>query len=133
METNGFAVLPDLVSECLFDVESSYATLSKVLSQKEPDFTAVFAANDLTAFGVKKALEERGLKIPQDVSLRGCGDMPFSSLLSLTSVSCPAFEMGKSALTLLIQIIEHKDINTRNILLRPTLVLRSSCQGVKVK
>ena len=128
MEMHGVAVLPDLVTECLFDAESSYAAMSKIVSEKKPIFTAVFAANDLIALGVKKALEEGGLRVPQDVSLVGYGDMPFSSSISLTSVSCPAFEMGESALTLLIHIIEHKEIGSRKILLRPTLVLRSSCQ-----
>lgn len=131
LETHGLTVRPELVTECFFDAESSCAAMSKILREKEPAFTAIFAANDLIAFGVKKALEDRGLKVPQDVSLVGYGDMlPFSALLSLTSVSCPAFEMGKSALTLLIHIIEHKDISSRKIILRPSLVLRSSCRQV---
>jgi DNA-binding LacI/PurR family transcriptional regulator len=70
------------------------------------------------------------MKIPRDVSLVGYGDMPISGMLSLTSVSCPAFEMGKSALTLLVHLLEHKFISSRRVVLRPTLVLRSSCRQV---
>ena len=114
--------------ECSFDAESSYAAMTRIQEEGRASFTAVFAGNDLIAIGIKKALEERGLNVPKDVSLVGYGDMPFSALISLTSVSCPAMEMGKSALTLLVNILEHKFISSRRILLRPTLVLRSSCR-----
>jgi LacI family transcriptional regulator len=128
LEEHGLAARPELITECSFDAESSYAAMTRILQAREPRFSAVFAGNDLIAIGIKKALEDRGVRVPQDVSLVGYGDMPFSSLISLTTVSCPAFEMGKSALTLLTHIVEHKYISTRRITLRPTLVLRSSCR-----
>jgi LacI family transcriptional regulator len=127
---HGLETKPDLVAECSFDAESSYAVMAKILRAGQAAFTAVFAGNDLIAIGIRKALEEHGKRVPQDVSLVGYGDMPFSALISLTSVSCPAMEMGKSALTLLVHILEHKYIHSRRILLRPTLVLRSSCRQV---
>jgi LacI family transcriptional regulator len=130
LQEHGLPVRNELVTEGSFDSESSYAVMSRILREKPPAFSAVFAGNDLIAIGIKKALEERGLKVPQDASLVGYGDMPFSAPLSLTSVSCPAYEMGKSALTLLVHGIEHKYISSRKILLRPTLVLRSSCRQV---
>jgi LacI family transcriptional regulator len=130
LREHGMAARPQLVTECSFDAESSYAAMAKILKGKKTAFTAVFAGSDLIAFGAKKALEEHGVKIPKEVSLVGYGDMPFSELISLTSVSCPAFEMGKSALTLLMHSIEHKFISSRRVLLRPTLVLRSSCRQV---
>jgi LacI family transcriptional regulator len=125
---HGLEARPDLVTECSFDAESSYAAMAKILRERPAAFTAVFAGNDLIAIGIKKAIEEHGMRVPQDVSLVGYGDMPFSALISLTSVSCPAMEMGKSALTLLVHVLEHKYISSRRILMRPTLVLRSSCR-----
>jgi LacI family transcriptional regulator len=119
---------PGLITECSFDAESSYAAMAKIQDERRAAFTAVFAGNDLIAIGIKKALEERAMRVPEDISLVGYGDMPFSALISLTSVSCPAMEMGKNALTLLVQTLEHKFISSRRILLRPTLVLRSSCR-----
>ena len=128
LSDHGMDARPDLVTECSFDAESSYAAMSSILQEGREAFTAVFAGNDLIAIGIKKALEDRGRRVPEDVSLVGYGDMPFSALISLTSVSSPAMEMGKSALTLLVHILEHKFISSRRILLRPTLVLRSSCR-----
>ena len=68
--------------------------------------------------------------MPQDISLVGYGDMPFARMISLTSVSCPALEMAKSALNLLIQVIEEKFVSSHTTVMRPALVLRSSCQQV---
>jgi LacI family transcriptional regulator len=124
-------VRPSLVMERKFDSEASHAIMKRVLAAGEPAFTAAFAGSDLIAFGIRRAMEERGLKIPRDISLVGCGDMPISEMLSLTSVSCPAFEMGKSALTLLVHMLEHKFVSSRRVVLRPTLVLRSSCRQVR--
>jgi LacI family transcriptional regulator len=118
------------VSECSFDSESAAAAMTRILQDRDLRFSAVFASNDLMAFGIKKALEDTGRKVPQDVSLVGYGDMPFASLISLTSVSCPALEMGKSALSLLIQTIEKKYVSSRQTVMRPTLILRSSCMQI---
>jgi DNA-binding LacI/PurR family transcriptional regulator len=120
------------ISECSFDSESAYAAMKNILPKKDLQFSAVFAGNDLIAFGIKKALEEIGLMVPRDVSLVGYGDMPFASLISLTSVCCPAFEMGKSALSLLIQIMEKKYVSSHKTIMRPTLILRSSCMQISV-
>jgi DNA-binding LacI/PurR family transcriptional regulator len=118
------------ISECSFDSESAYTAMTEILQNRDFQFSAVFAGNDLMAFGIKKALEETGLRVPQDVSLVGYGDMPFASLISLTSVSCPALEMGKSALSLLVQIIEKKYVSSHQTVMRPTLILRSSCMQI---
>ena len=118
------------VSECSFDSESAYAAMTTILENHDLQFSAVFAGNDLMAFGIKKALEEKGLRVPKDVSLVGYGDMPFASLFSLTSVSSPALEMGKSALALLIQIMEKKFVSSHQTVMRPTLILRSSCTQI---
>jgi LacI family transcriptional regulator len=126
----GIAMSDDLVSECQFDSESACLAMTKLLQGRRPSFSAVFAGNDLIAFGIRKVLEEIGFKVPQDVSLVGYGDMPFARMISLTSVSCPALEMAKSALNLLIQVIEKKFVSSHKTIMRPALVLRSSCRQV---
>jgi LacI family transcriptional regulator len=131
LRENGITVRPGLITECSFDSQSAHAAMRQILKAGDPVFTAAFAGSDLIAFGIRKAMEEKGLKVPRDVSLIGYGDMPISSLLSLTSVSCPAYEMGKSALTLLLNMVEHKYVSSRRVMLRPTLVLRSSCRRLK--
>ncbi len=128
LNVHGVPFRKHLVTECSFDSESSYRAMRKILQENHLQFSAAFAGNDLIAFGIKKAMEEHDLRVPQDKSLVGYGDMPFASLISLTSVSCPAFEMARNALLLLVHMMEKKFISSRHTILRPTLVLRSSCQ-----
>jgi DNA-binding LacI/PurR family transcriptional regulator len=113
LREHGMAVRPALITECSFDSETSHAAMERILRAGEPVFTAAFAGSDLIAFGIRKAMEERGLNVPGDVSLVGYGDMPISGMLSLTSVSNPAFEMGKSALTLLIHLMATMTSNSK--------------------
>jgi LacI family transcriptional regulator len=126
----GIPLSEDLVSECQFDSESACIVMTKILQGSRPFFSAVFAGNDLIAFGIRKVLEEIGFKVPEDISLVGYGDMPFARMISLTSVSCPALEMAKSAVSLLIQIIEKKFVSSHRTIMRPALVLRSSCRQI---
>ena len=88
---------------------------------------AVFSASDLIGFGVIKALEVLGKSVPDDISLMGYGDMPFSNYISLTTVSSPAYEMGKNAMLMLLDLIEGRRVVADKVILRPSIVFRSSC------
>ena len=130
LSENGVPLRKENIVETSFDAEGAYESTKKILQGEDRGFSAVFAGNDLIAFGARKAIEENGLRVPQDISLIGYGDMPFASLTCLTTVSCPALEMAKSALSLLVHIIEKKFISSQKIVMRPTLVLRSSCRRI---
>lgn len=69
------------------------------LLDREPDLTAVVAANDTMALGVCAGLRQRGLRVPQDVSVAGFDDLPFSVDASpaLTTVRLPLREAGARA------------------------------------
>lgn len=69
------------------------------LIRREPRLTAVVAANDTVALGVCAALRDRGLRIPQDVSVAGFDDLPFSvdAVPALTTVRIPLREAGSRA------------------------------------
>lgn len=75
-------------------------------------------------------LKRRGLKVPDDIGLAGFLNTDFAELFdpSLTVVKQPAFEMGKAAVELLLQIIESKRpvTNFEKRLLSPQLVIRES-------
>lgn len=81
-----------------YDRASGYdATLE--LLRRDPELTAVIAANDTVALGVCAALRDRGLDIPGDVSVAGFDDLPFSVDASpaLTTVRIPLQEAGARA------------------------------------
>jgi LacI family transcriptional regulator len=93
-----------------------------------PDVTAIVAGNDLMAIGCYDALERRGLRCPDDISIVGFNDMPFVDRLRppLTSVRIPKREIGQVAAELLLeQLGGGRDIR-REILLEPTLTVRGS-------
>jgi len=110
-----------------YRTEDAYQAILAML-QKRPEFTAIFATNDMMAFGAKKALEEHGLKIPDDISLVGYDDILFSSIISLTSVSQPTYEMGRNAMVLLLDLINERLTTPQHIVLRPSMVIRGSCK-----
>ncbi|HET6485715.1 MAG TPA: LacI family DNA-binding transcriptional regulator [Spirochaetia bacterium] len=92
--------------------------------------TAIFAINDVMAFGAEKAIREFGLRIPADISLVGFDDVLFSSFLGvpLTTVKQPTHAIGRTAATILISRIEQqgRQKRRRHISIEPDLVVRES-------
>ncbi|WP_069172861.1 LacI family DNA-binding transcriptional regulator [Streptomyces griseus] len=79
-----------------YDRGSGYdATLE--LLRRQPGVTAIVAANDTVALGACAAVRERGLRIPEDVSVAGFDDLPFSVDAGLTTVRLPLFDAGARA------------------------------------
>ena len=131
MRAEGIRLDDRHVTECAFTSEAGYDAVEAALRAGGRRFSAVFVASDLIAFGAIKALEEAGLQVPQDVSIVGYGDLPFAAMISLSTVSCPALEMAKSAMTLLVHVADDRFIGSHRVVMRPALVLRSSCARVK--
>jgi DNA-binding LacI/PurR family transcriptional regulator len=94
------------------------------------EFTAVFAANDLTAIGAMGAFRTRGRLVPDDVSVVGFDDLRLASYVSpgLTTVSQPAADIGERAAGILIDIIRGRRRAGRvgHVVLPPVLVERES-------
>ena len=92
--------------------------------------TAVFAANNVLALGVLKALGRRGLRVPQDLALVCFDDLPETSLLLpfLTVVAQPAYDMGVHAAQLLLSRLGAETaLRPRHVVLPGRLVIRYSC------
>lgn len=82
------------------------------------------------ALGAREALESLNLRIPGDVSLVGFDNIPFTSLLSLTTISQPAFELGKNALLLLNDVMKGRINAPKTVVLPTSIVIRSSCRKI---
>ncbi|ANH91634.1 LacI family transcriptional regulator [Streptomyces sp. SAT1] len=89
---------PALTVHGRFDRRSGHEAALELL-RREPSLTAIVAANDSVALGACAALRESGLRIPQDVSVAGFDDLPFSmdAVPSLTTVRLPLAEAGARA------------------------------------
>jgi DNA-binding LacI/PurR family transcriptional regulator len=90
--------------------------------------TAVCAANDLAAIGVLNAIEEEGLRIPQDISLMGYDNTFLAGLrhISLSTINQSRAEIGQMAITCLLERIEGGRRDPRRLLLTPELVARDT-------
>lgn len=107
--------------------EGGYEGMTKLLAERPPP-TAVLAHNDLAAVGAMGALDDAGLRVPDDVSLVGYDNSYLAGVrhLSLTSVSQPRLEMGRLALTAVHERIDNSDGPARNDVLEPVLVVRAT-------
>ena len=72
------------------------------------EFTALFAAADVMAIGAIRALRDKGLRVPEDVSVAGFDGLPLGFYLDpkLSSVAQPAQEMGRRSVEILLSCIE---------------------------
>lgn len=90
--------------------------------------TAIVACNDLMAIGAIRAIQDSGMEVGRDVSVTGFDDIPISEYVqpSLTTVSQPIYQIGRTACEMLIDILHKKGSRKRQILLEPTLIMRHS-------
>ena len=95
------------------------------------EFTAVFAANDQSAYGAMLALHRRGLKVPKDVSVIGYDDLPTSSfsIPPLTTVHRAIDEVGEAAAQAMIELLDGR-LPTA-VVLAATLAIRESTRMLR--
>lgn len=90
--------------------------------------TAVLAFDDLIAFGVIAGLAAMGLTVPDDISVIGCDDVPFASMMtpSLTTIAAPVREITDAAVDLVFDLLEDSAREAAVVPLRSTLVVRGT-------
>jgi LacI family transcriptional regulator len=90
--------------------------------------TAIMTGNDLMAFGAMRAIEERGLKVGDDIAVGGFDDIPLAELVhpTLTTLRQPIYEIGRRLASTLVHMLAGEEIPDRAILLRPELIIRES-------
>lgn len=117
----------NLIREGNFTQRRGFEAGQELLALPEPP-TAIFAASDATAFGVMDAIKDRGLRIPDDVSLVGFDDVLAASQThpTLTTVSHPITEMNETAVRLICEMLDGKDHTDTRIEFESHLVVRQS-------
>lgn len=113
--------------------EDGFNAMKKLLSLPNPP-TAVFADTDIKAFGAIKAIQDAGLKTPDDVSVIGFGNIAEAESFNppLTTVNVPFYEMGKRAVELLLERI-HSNADIETEILKSNLLKRESCSTLKAE
>jgi LacI family transcriptional regulator, galactose operon repressor len=110
--------------------ESGGASAMATLLAADPRLDAVFAANDLMAFGAMRALRSAGRRVPDDVAVVGFDDLPASAMTHppLTTVRQPLYEMGRTAASMVMAAVRGERIAKR-VELATSLVIRESSGG----
>ena len=127
MKLNDLPVPDEYVVKGDFKPQGGYLAACKLLDLKDPP-TAIFACNDLMAFGITHAARERDMLVPRDLSVVGFDDIYLSTYSNppLTTIKQPRLEMGDEAVNALVLRIKNPDRHARSILLHAELVVRSS-------
>ena len=119
----------ELLIESSLTLEDGRRQMKKLLALKNrPD--AVYVASDYAALGALQILNERGIKVPEEIKLVGFGNEPFTSLVtpSITSVSQHSEQIGRLAAETFLGYVE-KDVvvqSLNKIILDSELIVRSS-------
>lgn len=123
----GFDRLPELVVEGDWLAPSGYNAYQQ-LAQLDPAPTAVFAQNDQMAVGILRAARDKGLTLPDQLSVIGVDDIPLAAYFAppLTTLRQNFSEIGRQATRSLIETIEEPDAPARQLRLPAELIVRRS-------
>lgn len=109
-------------------VDEGRRVFTQVLAAAEIRPTGVFAHNDALAIGVIDAIRSSGLRCPEDISVIGFNDNPFSDHLSppLTTIRVPGYDLGAAVGNLAVQRITDRHLPAQIHRHQPTLIVRAS-------
>nr|Q0I4B4.1 RecName: Full=HTH-type transcriptional repressor PurR; AltName: Full=Pur regulon repressor; AltName: Full=Purine nucleotide synthesis repressor [Histophilus somni 129PT] len=127
MQEANLAINPDWIMEGFFEPEDGYECMNKILVQDKLP-TAVFCCNDVMALGAISAIGEKGLKVPDDISVIGYDNIHASRFFSppLTTIHQSKSRLGVQAINLLFKRISEKGKEHEIIEIYPELVIRKS-------
>jgi DNA-binding LacI/PurR family transcriptional regulator len=117
-----------LVAHGDYSQESAVRAGEALLARGER-FDGLFAANDEMAFGALQALRRHGLDAPRDVALVGYDDIGLARVIqpALTTVHQPMAKTGRLAAARLIEMLDRREVEPRQLELPTALVVRGSC------
>jgi LacI family transcriptional regulator len=106
---SGLPVDKDLIRKGDLTTKSGYLLGRDLLEKARP--TALFTANDQMAFGAIRAARELGLKVPEQLSVVGFDNIPFSSFFdpSLTTMDVPMYHIGAASVEILVNLMTGKN------------------------
>jgi LacI family transcriptional regulator len=127
LEKCGIAVEEDLIKEGDHRFQGGQEAMLRLLDLRRPP-TAVLTSNDLTAIGALHAIYERGLRVPDDISIVGFDDIPLSQFSQppLTTVRIDCKELGQRAFYALQHVLSSKQAQGQEYRIPTELILRET-------
>ncbi|MEU0630028.1 LacI family DNA-binding transcriptional regulator [Streptomyces sp. NPDC005989] len=119
---------PDLRAEMMTQAEGARAT-EALLDRGGERPQGVLFANDQMAVGALRALERRGVRVPEDIAVTGFDGIPLSRIVRppLTTVRQPIRQLGEQAVELLVQRLGNSGSEPVSLMLPVSLIRRASC------
>ncbi|SDC66748.1 transcriptional regulator, LacI family [Paenibacillus sp. UNCCL117] len=139
MDAMSEADLPTMIVESSADDPSNALSefdagkrLTDELLSSESRPTAIFACNDMMAFGVINELSLREIHVPQDMSVMGFDGIEMGQMIHppLTTIKQPDYEMGRMACKMLFDMMKGEDNPLFNVTLQPKLIERKSVRHI---
>ncbi len=123
LERHQIAVDGALIAEGNYRYSGGYQAAERLLGGRKPRFTALLAANDLMALGAYQLIQDRGYRIPHDISVAGFDDISFPPVMRplVTTIEIPAYELGRSAAEMLFAMLEGKALEPPMRMFAPKL------------
>jgi LacI family transcriptional regulator len=123
----GIQVDPVLFVEADWELGPGAAAAAQLLELDDPP-TAIFGFNDAIAIGAIKAAQERGLRVPEDVSIVGFDDLPHATIVTppLTTIRQPLAEMGRAGVGLVVRLLDSGRTEAPQIELPTRIIVRES-------
>lgn len=121
----------DWILEGNFECDTAVLAADKLLAMDEIP-TAVFCFNDTMALGLMSRLQQRGVRIPEDMSVIGYDNIEISEYFSppLTTIHQPKRRVGKNAFEILLERIKNKEHDRRIFEMHPELVVRDTVKKI---
>lgn len=128
LEEAGIPYDPALVLESPLRVDDAHQAIRARLAGQRSTFSAAFCANDASAIGVMRALQEAGIQVPAEISIIGYDDVPAASFLTpaLTTCHIDCEEMGQLAVQRMIYRALNPDAAPIRVEIASRLVVRQS-------
>ncbi|HJZ64292.1 MAG TPA: LacI family DNA-binding transcriptional regulator [Candidatus Acidoferrum sp.] len=114
--------------------DSAAYNVTQILLGQNPRPDGIFCYNDPAAYGAISAILDAGLRVPEDISVIGCGNLLYNKFLRvpLTSVDQQTAAIGQRAAKLALQLLESgQSVMPKPIYVEPRLVLRASTRKQK--
>lgn len=114
-----------------FSMESGYFMMKEILKLEDKP-TAVFCGNDSIAMGAYRAIREKKLKIPEDMSIIGFNDLKLSKYYTppLTTIKIDTKLIAQETVNSLVELLEGKRDYHKKVFLPIELIERQSCQKI---
>ena len=127
LQENNLPLLPELIKYVPPKIDAGReATLALLAMSQRPD--AIFTSNSLLTAGAMMAIQQKNLRIPDDVALVGFDNTTWSLLVqpAITLIEQPTEEIGQTATELLLQRVSQPDKAVREVILKGKLLVRGS-------